>query len=167
MRGRDHGARIRYNIEIKSRPDHDGVFHPQVAEYANRLYAVVQEFGLVAQTTIQSFDPRALEATHAIDPQISTSLIVDNPDGLEANLARLGFTPAIYSPFFRLLDQRQIEAAHALGIRVIPWTVNDAAVMRELVAMGVDGFITDYPDTGMDVLQSIENNRDSTMAPAT
>jgi glycerophosphoryl diester phosphodiesterase len=166
-RGQDHGARIRYNIEIKSRPDHDGVFHPHVVEYANRLYAVVKAFGLVAQTTIQSFDPRALEAIHAIDPQISTSLIVDNPDGLEANLARLVFTPAVYSPFFRFLDRRQVEAAHALGIRVIPWTVNDGGVMRELVAMGVDGFITDYPDIGMDVLQSIENNGDSTMAPAT
>jgi len=160
-------AAVRYNIEIKSRPDHDGVFHPDVVEYARLLYDVVKEFGLVEQTTIQSFDPRALEAIHAIDPQISTSLIVDNPDGLEANLARLGFTPAVYSPDFRLLDKRQIEAAHALGIRVIPWTVNDRAAMLELVAMGVDGLITDYPDIGMDMLQGIEKNSGSLTDPAT
>lgn len=152
---RARGAAVRYNIEIKSRPEHDGVFHPEVAEFADRLYGVVKEYGLIAQTTIQSFDPRALEAVRRIDPRISTSLIVDNPNGLQANLARLGFTPAIYSPFFGLLDPLQIEAAHALGIRVIPWTVNDEETMLELIAMGVDGLITDYPDTGMDVLQRI------------
>jgi len=146
---------VRYNIEIKSRPDHDGIFHPHVTEYAGLLYAVVKEFGLVEQTTIQSFDPRALEAVHALDPLISTSLIVDNPDGLEANLARLRFSPSIYSPYFGLLDLRQIGAAHARGIRVIPWTVNDQGDMLELIAMGIDGLITDYPDTGMDMLQGI------------
>jgi glycerophosphoryl diester phosphodiesterase len=31
-------------------------------------------------------------------------------------------------------------------MRVIPWTVNDAATMRALIEMGVDGIITDYPD---------------------
>lgn len=157
---REHRAAMRYNIEIKSRPDHDGIFHPDVVEYASLLYAVVEGFGLVAQTTIQSFDPRALEAIHAIDPQISTSLIVDNTGGLEANLSRLGFTPAIYSPSFGLLDKRQVGAAHALGIRVIPWTVNDEATMRELIAMGVDGLITDYPDIGMKVLRGIERPGD-------
>jgi len=155
--GRAQGAPVLYNIEIKSRPDHDGVFHPDVVEYARLLYAVVREFGLVAQTTIQSFDPRALEAVHRIDPQISTSLIVDNPGGLEANLSRIGFTPAIYSPYFGLLDAPQITAAHKLGIRVIPWTVNEEETMFELIAMGVDGLITDYPDIIMNVLQRIEN----------
>jgi len=151
------GLDMRYNIEIKSRPDHDGIFHPDVIEYANRLYAVVKEFGLIAQTTIQSFDPRALEAIHRIDPGISTSLIVDNADGLHANLSRLGFTPTIYSPHFKLLDKQQIADAHKLGIRVVPWTVNDETAMRDLIAFGVDGLITDYPDIGMDVLRRIGN----------
>ncbi len=148
-------APVRYNIEIKSRPEHDGIFHPAVSEYANLLYALVHEFGLVARTTIQSFDPRALEAIHSIDPKISTSLIVDNHDGLHANLGRLSFTPDIYSPYVGLLDRLQVDAAHTLGISVIPWTVNDAKTMLELIAMGVDGFITDYPDLGMDVLNGI------------
>jgi len=157
--GRARGGAVRYNIEIKSRPEYDGAFHPEVVEFAASLYALVKESGLVAQTTIQSFDPRALEAVHRIDPQISTSLIVDNAGGLQANLARLGFTPAVYSPYFRLLDTLQVEAAHALGMRVIPWTVNDEETMLELITMGVDGLITDYPDLGMDVLQRIRNMR--------
>ena len=153
IRGRS--GPVRYNIEIKSRPEHDGIFHPGVVEFANILYGLVYAFDLTGRTTIQSFDPRALEAVHAIDRQISTSLIVANHDGLQANLGRLSFTPAIYSPDYALLDRRQIEAAHALNMGVVPWTVNDRKTMLELIAMGVDGFITDYPDLGMDVLKGI------------
>jgi glycerophosphoryl diester phosphodiesterase len=150
---------VRYNIEIKSQPQYDGIFHPGVDEFASILYGLVKEFGLVAQTTIQSFDTRALEAVHGIDAEISTSLIVDNPGGLQNNLAQLSFTPSIYSPFYGLLDEQQIDAAHAKNVRVIPWTVNDGKTMRELIAMGVDGLITDFPDLGMAVLESIRESR--------
>jgi glycerophosphoryl diester phosphodiesterase len=153
--GKRRGGPVRYNIEIKSRPEHDDRFHPRVERFASLLYAVVNEFGQVENTTVQSFDPRALEAVHRIDPQISTSLIVDNTGGLQTNLARLGFTPAIYSPQFALLDRRQTDAAHALGIRVIPWTVNDVDDMRKLIGMGVDGLITDYPDIAMNLLEGL------------
>ncbi len=34
----------------------------------------------------------------------------------------------------------------ALGLKVIPWTVNERADMERLIALGVDGIITDYPD---------------------
>jgi len=150
---------VRYNIEIKSQPQYDGIFHPGVDEFASILYALVKAFGLVGQTTIQSFDTRALEAVHGIDAAMSTSLIVDNPGGLQNNLAKLSFTPSIYSPFHGLLDQQQIDAAHVKNIRVIPWTVNDGKTMRELIVMGVDGLITDFPDLGMDVLNSLRESR--------
>ena len=37
-------------------------------------------------------------------------------------------------------------AAKALGLKVIPWTVNERANMERLIVLGVDGIITDYPD---------------------
>ena len=40
-----------------------------------------------------------------------------------------------------------------LGIRVIPWTVNDSSAMDELMAMGVDGIITDRPDVLLNVMR--------------
>ncbi len=43
---------------------------------------------------------------------------------------------------------------HEEGIRVIPWTVNDAAAMQELLGWGVDGIITDYPDRVLAMLGS-------------
>jgi glycerophosphoryl diester phosphodiesterase len=46
-----------------------------------------------------------------------------------------------------------VDAAHAAGMRVIPWTVDDIATMRRLIDMHVDGIITDYPDRLRDLLR--------------
>jgi glycerophosphoryl diester phosphodiesterase len=145
-------APVRFNIEIKSRPEGDRVFHPEVREYANILYQVLQEYNIIERTTVQSFDPRALEAMHSIDPQVSTSLIISNSHGIRENLAQLSFMPDIYSPDYKLVDGELIRAAHARNIQVIPWTVNDADTMRKMLAWGVDGLITDYPDLAVEVL---------------
>lgn len=145
-------APVRFNIEIKSSPEGDRVFHPEVREYANILYKVLQEYDILERTTAQSFDPRALEAMHSIDPQVSTALLISNPHGIRENLAQLSFVPDIYSPDYKLVDEELIRAAHAWNIRVIPWTVNDADTMRKLLAWGVDGLITDYPDLVVEVL---------------
>jgi glycerophosphoryl diester phosphodiesterase len=128
-------------------------------EFASALYDVVKQHQLVEQTTIQSFDTRALEAMHKIDPHISISLLVENQDGLQQNLEQLSFVPQIYSPDYQLLDRDQIDAAHALDILVIPWTINDEKTIRELIGMGVDGIITDYPDLGARVLVGIQQGR--------
>ena len=152
-------APVLFNIEIKSRAEGDHIFHPEVTEFATALYKVVSEHGVVDRTSIQSFDVRALEAMHDIDPHASIVLLVDNHDGLDKNLAKLSFTPRIYSPDYRLLDEAQIKNAHSRDIQVIPWTINDAKTMRELVKMGVDGLITDYPDLGIEVLAEISQSQ--------
>ncbi|WP_242453430.1 glycerophosphodiester phosphodiesterase [Mycolicibacterium sp. P9-64] len=55
-----------------------------------------------------------------------------------------GLTPK--DPNFALVaDKAFIDRAHALGLQVIPWTINDADVMRAQIAAGADGIITDYP----------------------
>lgn len=150
---------VSFNIEIKSRPEDDRVFHPEVAEFAEILYRTVKEHGVLARTTVQSFDPRALEATHKIDANVSTALLVENTDGFKKNLAGLSFVPSIYSPDYELVDAALVTAAHELDIQVIPWTINDKETMLKLVEMGVDGLITDYPDLGVKVLAEIQKNR--------
>jgi len=145
-------APVRFNIEIKSRPDGDRVFHPEIGEFASILYGVLKDYGVLERTTVQSFDPRALEAMHGIDAQLSLALLISDSHDFEQNLAQLSFVPEIYSPDYTLVDEKLIHAAHARNIRVIPWTVNDADTMRKLLTLGVDGLITDYPDLAVEVL---------------
>ena len=52
----------------------------------------------------------------------------------------------IWSPFQGDLDAAQVEEARALGLRVIPWTVNNPADIAKVLDLKVDGMISDRPD---------------------
>ena len=52
----------------------------------------------------------------------------------------------IWSPKHPLVTPELLAEVQALDMQAIPWTVNEPARMRELITMGVDGIITDYPD---------------------
>jgi glycerophosphoryl diester phosphodiesterase len=56
---------------------------------------------------------------------------------------------ANYVPY---VTSDMVERAHAAGMKVIPWTVDDKPTMRALIATGIDGLITDYPDRLRDVM---------------
>ena len=145
----EHGLPgVRYNIETKSRPEWDGVFHPNPETFTRLLYNVLEETDVRPRATIQSFDPRTLQVARRLDPSLSLALLVAEEQGgrLEDQVEALGFTPAIYSPAYRLVDEDLVEAAHERGMLVIPWTVNTLEEMQRLKKLGVDGLITDYPD---------------------
>ncbi len=135
-----------YNIEIKSRPEWDGIFTPMPPVFAQLLLEQIQALGIQERACIQSFDVRALQAVRQMNKEIVTALLVENANGFEANLAALGFQPQIYSPYHDLVNADLIAKARQQNMRVIPWTVNDLSTMRALVALGVDGIITDYPN---------------------
>lgn len=65
--------------------------------------------------------------------------------------AELAQLPRIRGPV-TVVDASLIEVAHALGIEVHVWTVNDPDQMRELLDIGVDGLVTDRPDLLREVL---------------
>jgi glycerophosphoryl diester phosphodiesterase len=140
--------RARWNIETKSLPSGDGVLHPGPEVFARALYRIMREGGILERAVVQSFDPRTLQATRALDPAQSLSLLVDldRVGLLEENLAVLGFTPEVYSPHEEAVTSATVSAAHALGMLMVPWTVNAPSRMIELLKMGVDGIITDFPD---------------------
>lgn len=149
-----------YNIETKSRPSGDGRLHPAPEAFARTVLDVVAMKEVARRTTLQSFDPRTLRAARRLAeegeaPRVRLALLVaqENSEGLAADVEALGFTPDIYSPNFRLVDEALVEGAHARGMQVIPWTVNEEADMHRLKRLGVDGLITDYPDIGRQLLE--------------
>ena len=137
-----------YNIEIKSKPENGGKKHPVIEEFVDLVIAVINEKDLVGRTTIQSFDPRALQVVQRKYPKVTTSLLMEGSDKrtLEEQLKELGFTPAIYSPHFSLVTPLLMEQCRQKNIRVVPWTVNSLEEMQRLISLKVDGIITDYPD---------------------
>ncbi|HKW20892.1 MAG TPA: glycerophosphodiester phosphodiesterase [Ktedonobacterales bacterium] len=54
----------------------------------------------------------------------------------------------------RIVSRTTVEAAHRLGIDIHVWTVDERSHMEALLALGVDGLMTDRPDTLADVLAS-------------
>ena len=60
--------------------------------------------------------------------------------------AEAGGRPAIWAPEHSSLVRDDLIAAQALGLSVMPWTVNEPADMARLLGWGVNGLCTDYPD---------------------
>lgn len=139
---------VEYNIETKSRPGADGVFHPAPDTFVDLLVADIDRAGVRSRTTIQSFDVRTLQSARERYPDIKLALLLaaGYEEGFERNVENLGFEPEIYSPDFSLVTEELIEKAHSRGMLVIPWTVNTMDDMRRLIDLGVDGLITDYPN---------------------
>lgn len=140
------------NVEIKQ--DDEGA--------ARRLCQVLREAGAVDRVMVGSFHGGPLAAFREACPEVSTSasqnevilflaleklrlsaVLTPPYDALQVPIERSGIV--IVTPHF-------VEAAHARGVDVHVWTINDTEQMRELVAMGVDGLITDRPDRALAVL---------------
>ena len=137
---------VDYNIEIKTSLATDKNFHPSVEEYSELVFNLIDQYLPLERVVIQSFDFRVLQYWHKTHPEVRLAALVENQLSIDANLDALGFKPSIYSPDFRLLTRENVQYLHKKKIRVIPWTVNEEADMLAYKGMGIDGFITDYPD---------------------
>jgi glycerophosphoryl diester phosphodiesterase len=165
---------VRFNIETKLFPHRpEATVAPE--DFARAVIAQVRAAGVQARTTIQSFDWRTLRVVQAEAPEIATAHLTAQQrwlDNVGANspepsawtaglrLADHGSVPALvraaggrtWSPFHGDLNPDLVKQAKALGLKVLPWTVNEADDMRRLIDWGVDGLITDRPDRLREVM---------------
>jgi glycerophosphoryl diester phosphodiesterase len=137
---------VDYNIEIKTSPEDDHKFHPSPEEFSDLVFNLIDQYLPLERVVIQSFDFRVLRYWHEKHPEIRVAALVENTKSINANLNDLGFKPSIYSPYFKLLSKEKVKDLQREKIRVIPWTVNETSDMKKIRDMGVDGFITDYPN---------------------
>lgn len=137
-----------YNIETKTNPATDNIYHPAPAEFVELLMTVIKEKQMEDYVIIQSFDFRTLQYLHQHYPAIKTAMLIEDYDKRtpEAQIAALGFTPTIYSPAYALVTEELIKKCHAQNIQIVPWTVNDKKEIERLKALGTDGIISDYPN---------------------
>jgi glycerophosphoryl diester phosphodiesterase len=135
-----------FNIEIKSDPSLDGIFTPEVNLFAEIVRKEIKKLKIQNITSIQSFDPRAIRYLHEKEKEWVLAYLVEKVEDVKQQIDLLGFTPAIYSPYFEKVTLATVEQCHKMGMKIIPWTVNDTEQMKKLMLLGVDGIITDYPD---------------------
>jgi glycerophosphoryl diester phosphodiesterase len=169
------GRTPRFNIETKLSPDKPGET-PDPETFARLVVEAVRGAGMASRTTIQSFDWRTLLAARRLAPEIETVCLTyektlqDQADasGRRPSPWLAGLDPAAYggsvprlaaaagcgtwSPYFRELGEATVAEAHALGLKVVPWTVNSREDLARFIDMKVDGLITDYPDRAREVM---------------
>jgi len=168
---------LRFNIETKIDPTQpDMTVAPEA--FAEALIGVIRAAGMESRTTIQSFDWRTLVQARKLAPEIAIVALTDqqpDEDTMEvgkpgASLWLGGFDvddhggsvpktvkalgAMVWSPHALDLNPDAVAEAHALGLMVIPWTVNVPEDMERALALGIDGLITDHPHRLRVVLQA-------------
>ncbi|MFP3895409.1 MAG: glycerophosphodiester phosphodiesterase [Anaerolineales bacterium] len=130
---------IRLNIEIKSQGLRSEGLEEEIAdmirarEYEDRIL-------------ISSFNPLVLMRLRNVAPEIQRGLLY-TPGSLRSSprIWRHLVQPQALHPHHSVVDEEYIRWAKENGYRVNVWTVNEAERMREMIALDVDGIITDHP----------------------
>jgi glycerophosphoryl diester phosphodiesterase len=139
-------TRARFYIETKL-PDDSG-------EVEKALYDALRSHGFagpdaaIGRVIVQSFSAASLQRMHDLDATIPLVQLLDEAipaDSLDAVFARIARYAIGIGPSRRIVSQRLVNRAHARGLVVHPYTVNDPAAMDYLLGLGVDGMFTDRP----------------------
>ena len=142
---------VRYNIETKVDAD-----EPEPQEFVDVILEAVRAAGKVERVDIQSFDWRTLPLVHRAEPSIPLVALYDEQTPGDPLIGALTVGADAVSPDYRLVAGKPyVDRAHALGLKVIPWTVDDVDAMRRQIGYGVDGIITDYPTALRGVLAEL------------
>ncbi len=175
------------NIELKTKPSSQVTL--PIREFADAVLNVIEKNGRNYQVNIQSFHWPILEYIRNKKPEIvlaglmgSSSFKVLNDSTPSPWLNGIHFDHIggtslsilkeaenyidIFSPSWRLINPADTlflgssikEIQHA-GFKVIPWTVNRTHIMEKLIEEGVDGIITDYPDSLIYVLNELTKSK--------
>jgi glycerophosphoryl diester phosphodiesterase len=145
----------RFNIELKSQPEWDVKYIPEVHVFVERVFQTIRSLGIEDRTTIQSFDSRIINRFRTFKSNLQFAFLTESDEDPLKQLEVLNEIPHIFSPNYKTLDADKVNKIKKLKMLVIPWTINDIETMHKMISLGVDGIITDYPNLIQEVLASI------------
>ncbi|HEV2787001.1 MAG TPA: glycerophosphodiester phosphodiesterase [Solirubrobacteraceae bacterium] len=137
-----YGRRTRLLIDLK---------HP-TAGSEQRIISVLKRHGLAGEAIVQSFDTTALRRLRHASPSLAVAPLYRVAPTNRRLRAITSYAGGI-GVWHTGIDAALVLRAHAAGIAVRAWTVNDPDEMMRLVALGVDGIITDVPDVAHAVVE--------------
>src|SRR5579863_465827 len=137
--------------------EHDVVFYLELKYDTawgmhHALVAALQNAQNTARTIVISFDPSTLAALRRLDPSIMTGVLFEDAKA-DVVKAALDVGARQICPRASLVTPELLAEAHRADLHVATWTVNKADDMRNLIALGVDGIMTDFPDRLRAVLE--------------
>jgi glycerophosphoryl diester phosphodiesterase len=135
------------NVEIKNHSDSPG---EQVI--VQRLADLIDEMGVANQVIVSSFNHGYLKALKSENTCISTAILVSKP--LPDPIGLLQYLKAdAYHASCKSITPELIKRLRDNGYAVNAYTVNNKAMMNELIAAGVNGIITDFPQVLSRIVQ--------------
>lgn len=141
---------VRFNIETKIVPEApDETLPPQA--FAEAVLLEITKAGVAPRATIQSFDWRTLQVVEREAPHIGTAYLTSGKSSVPAKVHAAG--GRVWSPEYRDLSPQVLEAARALGLKIVAWTVNEPADIASMLDSRVDGIISDYPDRVVEAIK--------------
>lgn len=177
-------GRVRVAVEVKTFPEQPELT-PAPEPFVQALRLDVERTGTASLVAILAFDWRVLSAAQRQMPQVARAALTEeqpgedtvrigspqpspwlgglDPEHYGSSIVRLvkATGAGTWGPDYLDLDAPRVEQAHAQGLRVIPWTVNEPADMERLLTFNVDGMITDRPD----VLRALLEKKGMAVAP--
>jgi glycerophosphoryl diester phosphodiesterase len=148
---RIRAAGIGFDLELKRVPFHSGRIGDGFTGRApglleRRVAESVAGAGVADRTTVRAFDHRSVRWLRTLEPRLTGAVLVAHTAPVAPGEVALRADAWIYCPSCDFLDDELVRQAHAAGVRVLPWTVNDPEDWKRLIDWGVDGLTTDYPD---------------------
>ena len=154
-------------LEIKSEPS------VNKANFVRQIVSEVREKKLESRTVLHSFDWDLLKECQKVAPEIPRSFLSElpeNSEGTDYNTSdevtpdfcsfKSSIPKAIadqngqmWCPYFKDLTSALLMEAHALGLLVCTWTVNEIEDIENMIDIGIDGIVTDYPNRVQSILK--------------
>jgi glycerophosphoryl diester phosphodiesterase len=130
------------DLDIKWQPFRDG----PVDAIARAVLDDIRKANAVDRTWLRSFDHRVVRQFRRSAPRLTGVVLIEGTCPVDPTSLVRTADAQVYAPDYLFLDEEQVRLCHASGIRVLPWTVNEPADWKRLIAWDVDGITTDYPD---------------------
>jgi glycerophosphoryl diester phosphodiesterase len=143
---RTNAARVIVDVEIKSVPFLTGRIGPDPRSIERAALDVVHGERTVERTWVRSFDHRCVRRLREMEPRLTGVVLIEGTAPIDPVALVRAADAQIYGPDYMFLDEEQVRQCHDAGVRVMPWTVNYPEDWSRLIAWGVDGITTDYPD---------------------
>jgi glycerophosphoryl diester phosphodiesterase len=155
------GHQLLLNIELKARMFGSAdLALRQSSGLVAEVVRLIEDHNLVHRVIVSSFNPFALHRVKRLNPHVSTGLLYlfDLPANPVRALLVAPADPDALHPQKRLVNQKYMDWAKERGYRVNTWTVDAPGEMKRLIALGVDGIITNRPDVLREILENREDH---------